>query len=84
MTISKHLEINLSPHTTTVRDLLLHVNSIKQINDLLLAPNGTVLVSDEQFLSVSTGKRPVTWNWSNFNPIMAGLLCKKISGISNS
>jgi CubicO group peptidase (beta-lactamase class C family) len=95
--ISKHLGINLSPHKTTVGDLLQHTNSIKAMNDLLLGPDGTPLVSKEkQFLAVaenafwftppeftsnSTGNRLISWEPSDFNPILAGYIIEMISGL---
>jgi CubicO group peptidase (beta-lactamase class C family) len=76
----------------TLEELLLHICGPPSMNDLILGPDGTVLISREDFLSVAqhvskevhtrTGKNRAEWEYNNGGYILCGLFIEKYFGLS--
>lgn len=80
-------EMSLLPKTPSLRQVLLHYNSIPPMNWALLAPEGTSLMSADEFLNAAPrltefAHNPTDLNYneySNGNYILIGLLIKAIA-----
>jgi CubicO group peptidase (beta-lactamase class C family) len=93
--ISKHLDImvrRLSGPDTTISELLYHFNGLPSINDFILGPDGTVLMSKQKFLTTAnkiiqeihahTSKKDHGWRYNNGGYILAGLLIEHYSELT--
>ncbi|KAI9773958.1 MAG: hypothetical protein M1839_001970 [Geoglossum umbratile] len=86
--IHKYLKISL-PQEPTIENLLSHYQNLPSMNDFLFGPDGTVLMSKDDFLEVAgrianedykcTNEEDIGWRYSNGGYILAGLLIEKYS-----
>lgn len=72
----------------TILELLLHRNGFAPMNRVLLAPDGTFLMSEEEFLEIAPrltedyfrGGKQGWCEYSNANHIFAGIILEEITG----
>jgi CubicO group peptidase (beta-lactamase class C family) len=72
----------------TILELLLHRNGFAPMNRVLLAPEGTFLVSEEEFLEIAPrvtedyfkGEKQGWSVYSNANHIFAGIILEEVTG----
>lgn len=82
---SQRLEIRLLPGDPTVKDLLVHRHGVPDLNDFLLAPDGTPLLSKESFLKIvpdlykeATYDQNAASKYSNGNYVLLLMLIEAI------